>query len=63
MAGLVVKAHQLVGAECERCIGQAIVVTEFDLVHFRSKNLYDRSDLPRSSPFSGTNLAFTIQNN
>ena len=53
MARLVVKAHQLVSAECQRCIGPPIIVAEFDLVHFRGKNLDHRPDLSSQESFFG----------
>ena len=53
MAGLVVKAHQLAGAERQRRVRLAGVVAEFDLVHARPKALDDGTDLSPRQPSFG----------
>ena len=50
MARLVVKSHQLVGAECERRVGLTGVVAELNLEHVGRKGLNDGADLSLSPP-------------
>jgi hypothetical protein len=45
VAGLVVEAHQLIGAEREGCVGLTGVVAELYLVHVRRKTLHNGTDL------------------
>jgi hypothetical protein len=51
MAGLVMKAHQLAGLECERRVRLAGVVAELNLVHARPQTIDDGAYLSRNSPF------------
>ena len=53
MDGLVVKAHQLAGAERQRRVRLAGVVAEFDLVHARPKTLDNGADLASQQPSFG----------
>jgi hypothetical protein len=50
MAWLVMKAHQLVGAESERRVRSTVVVAEFDLVHSGRKILDNRAYLTPNEP-------------
>jgi hypothetical protein len=44
------KAHQLVGAERERCVCSTVVVAEFDLVHSGRKIPDNRAYLTPNEP-------------
>ena len=51
MARLVMQPHQLIGAERERCVCSARVVTELHFVHSWCKTLNNGADLSSNQPF------------